>query len=240
MRSHGDYIMDLLTRTPTIQHGGRKIFLNETLLSSDFNQTDHYLEIVGYCMNKDRQLMRHYWNDQSIQDAKNELILAKSKKDYSVGWNMYGQPKAGKTSQAGYCMQAMVLVKARGEEYRLNVFYRTVEIVRKFYADLYFIQKHILPVFGVRPNMVTFYFSSVTLNNLYLPVILKFIVRHKEVFELCEKNDPRFFQAMCKWAKDYSDLDRVFPYAEMKRMQTQVNKKNLLWLRWLAARHVEK
>lgn len=240
MVSHGDYIRDLLTRAPTIQHGGRKIFLNETVVLDDFN-SDRYLEVVGYVRNKEAQLHRHYWNQQSLEDARNELILAKDKKDYSVGWSMYGKPKPGKTSQAGFCMQSMVLVKVRGTEYRLNVFYRTVEIAKKFYADLYFIKKCVMPFFGIKPRLATFYFSSVTLNNLYLPVILKFVTTSlPETFELCAKNDPKFFHAMCKWAKDYSDLERVFPYAEMKRMQSQVNKKNLAWLRWLAAQYREK
>ena len=237
MKSLSDYICHLLVQPPTIQHGGRKIFLNETLECPDFMDSTFDLGVVGYTGTKLCQLMRNYWNEAALADARLELIKAKRKPDYSVGWNTYGKPKAGKTSQGGYCLQAMTLVKIKNEDYRLNVFYRTVEITKKFYADLYFIKYKIIPYFGVRPDLVTFYFSSVTLNNLYLPVMLQFIVNHREVFNKCKETDKNFYRAMCKWAEDYTRVDHKWPYMEMRRMQDMVTKSQLVWLRILAADH---
>lgn len=230
---HGEYVRHLIVTPPDVQHGSRKIFLNQVLDFKGFYISPYDLGYVGYHKNKLNQLKRNYWNEESLAFAKSEWDSHIDKKDYSVGWHTHGAQKSGTNSQKGFCLQAMTLVRNR-DEVRLNVFYRTVEIVKKFYADLYFIQQHVLPYFGVKPNRVFFYFSSVTINNLYLPLIMRFIVDHKEIFKQCKENDPHFYRAMCKWAKDYSLQDKVWPYMEMNRMQKEVNPKNLQWIRILA------
>lgn len=236
----GDYIRHLVISKPDVHHSARKIFFNRTLTMPGNIAENYELSAVGYATNKERQLIRNYWNKESAEKALHELESHLHRSDYSVGWHCHGEPKPGKTSQAGYCIQAMTLVR-RNDHFRLNVFYRTVEISKKFYADLHFIENTVIPHFKVRPNIITCYFSSVTLNNLYLPLIARMISHTSWETDLLTMKDydPKFFYSMTKWAHEYL-RDAVFPYAEMRRMKTMVDKRNLRILRWLDSRWVNK
>lgn len=126
---------------------------------------------LGYASyeSKMRQLMSHYYNEESIKAAVDQLNnrTGDGKKFTSVAISCVGGDKK-KTSQ-GHCIQTIIISLHETLGINITVFYRTTEICQKFAADLLFL-KHILfpAIIGDKPiNQVYFYFSTVYLSPLY-------------------------------------------------------------------------
>jgi len=233
MLSYSEFVKTLMVSEPDRHHGGRKIFLNKHYLCTDYYRGKCHLSIRGYTSRKMNLLREAYFNEEDFTKALLEWENNRQKEDYSIGWHCHNKPK--RTGQTGWCMQAMVVVQA-GDYHVLNVFYRTVEIIKKFYADLCFIDQVIQPNFDIKFDEINFYFSSVTLNNLYLPMMLNSINDHRKIFDMVEKNDYRFFKGMTKWANDYLS-DRPLPFSEMRKSKEHVNYYNIKHLEYLASKY---
>lgn len=233
MSDYSDFVQQLLAEECDSHCGGRKIFYNKTLEVRDFQQMDLDLFLWGYRGHKMKSLLRHYWNEQATATAKKEMdVKFTSRKDYSVGFHMYGIPKT--RGQAGYCMQAMTIVKEPSKgRVRLNVFYRTVEIVKKFYADLVFIRDVVEPFFGLKFDYITFYFSSLTLNTLYTPMMVNLIDDPVPFFEWLEENDLSFYRIMCRVASVSLD-PTPNNFAQLERGKLAIHDGNREILKFLA------
>src|SRR5690606_23853845 len=123
--------------------GTSKIYNNEHMSISPILDVD--FKDLNYKAAKLKQLIRNYYNEESTELAI-ESLYKKVKKGNkgSVGISCHGQHKKG--TEQGFCLQSYVLTN-NGPTTSLTIFYRTTELVKKFYADMCFFNHFILPKF---------------------------------------------------------------------------------------------
>lgn len=187
--------------------------LNDSLQLSD----------AGYTSAKLKQLIRHYFQPESHATA---LRLWANVKAYgSVGITTYNhliksEKKSIRSSVMGPCIQAVTITKAHHYQ-RVDVFYRTTELCKKFPADLVFIRDVILKPFELTNPILTCHFANVTLHPMYLPIVL---AHTPEPVAYLKKLDERMHHATCRWLYSYLVDDTAI----QKFSQARSSQKNFL------------
>ncbi len=162
------------------------------------------IDYYGYSEkgNKIKALRKHYLDEDSIQNAANQIQEIVRKNRYgSAGFSMRGDEK--KWTKQDFCIQASVVTHVPGNELELTVFYRTTEVIKKFAADLVFIKEVVLPYFNDVSYNVNFYFNNVTVHPMFFPILLAHEPQPVEFLKSLKANDNKFFVGVGKWMQKY-------------------------------------
>lgn len=131
------------------------------------------------------QLSRNYLNKGEIKVARDKLIeRAKKKSGYtSVAISMRGEDKDSRSQ--GHCILNMVISNnpknfvTGNPELKVDVYYRSTEVIKKFGADLIFLHDVVIPQILVEPyflpqdiSKIRFCFSNIYFSPLFLPIMV--------------------------------------------------------------------
>lgn len=192
---------DLCMEVPTAYASARKIHTNKVLeipwkhFKKPILKTLD-LESIGYAgwSAKEKQLDRNYWNDAELTKL-NAIMRKRSSKGQSCVTARFGGPVAKSEDSMGYCMQTISLnyVKrdAEGNPCRvIEVHYRATELLKKFVADMIYLQEKVLPFIleGVeQPTAIRFHFMTIDVNPLYVNIIAQHLDIIKVMKHVMEK-----------------------------------------------------
>ncbi|XAO54149.1 pyrimidine hmase synthase [Yersinia phage vB_YenM_P744] len=135
---------------------------------------------------KEQQLDRNYFNEKEFNNA-NAILIKRKGKNQSCVTARFGGPTAKGEDSMGYCMQSisynLISKDLRGNPRRVvEVHYRATEFLKKFVADLIYLQERVLPVLldGVdEPTSIRFHFQTIDINPLYVNIMAQHLDLHK-------------------------------------------------------------
>jgi hypothetical protein len=202
--------------------GARKILFNRTL---EFDGDDIWaaedpivLSDAGYTTNKLRHLERLYFHEESRASAIKLWGIRRLKPSYgSVSFHCYNHfqkndetKKSKRASVMGPCLQSVVLTQIKNTQkeklFRIDVFYRTTEVLKKFPADLVFIRDVLLKGFdfsGMRCVGMTFHFANLTVHPMYFVTILPHLEDPCRELDRIRLVDKHHFDWIVKWTARY-------------------------------------
>jgi hypothetical protein len=213
----------VLAATPAdIFSGARKILFNQTI---EFDGEDIWaakdpivLEDAGYTKNKLKHLERLYLHHDSRAAAIKLWKLRRQKPSYgSVSFHCYNHfqkndetKKSKRASVMGPCLQSVVITQiknsGKGRLFRIDVFYRTTEVLKKFPADLVFIRDVLLQGFdfeGMQCVGMTCHFANLTVHPMYFVTILPMLQDPARELDRIKKADRHFYDWVIKWTARY-------------------------------------
>lgn len=126
------------------------------------------LEDWGYGRNKIAQLTRNYINDEEFHRVRSVLSKRNLNKYTSVALSLRGKPKDSRSQ--GWCMLSLVISRTK-EWTRVEVQYRTTEIILKFAADVWFLGE-LCKRLEIEPERYTFRFANCALSGAYFPYLI--------------------------------------------------------------------
>lgn len=212
--------------------GNRKILTNLSWtlpLEGDFK-----LEQCGYTKTKIAMLKRLYYNQEHTDEVKKLWQLRVKQGKYgSVGLSTYhhltkndpNKPR-GRGSLMGPCLMGVTLTLLNKDKYKVDVFYRTTELFKKYPADLIFLKEIILPEFDIPlDSPVNFHMANVTIHPMYF---LNYAVNRDVIYQLNQirKVDNKFFWYCVKWCSNYLLPERqkaISKFAQAVRVMEDVN-----------------
>lgn len=206
-----------LSATPADMFSGcRKILFGVQLQFGDlWDETDPIvLADAGYTSNKMRQLERNYLHPESKAAAIKLWDLRRAKPAYgSVGFTTYNHfqkndeiKKSKRASVMGPCIQSVVITQVTKTTYRIDTFYRTTELLKKFPADLVFIRDVLLRGFnfdGMEFVGMTCHFANVTIHPMYFVTLLPHLDDPVRELAKLKDIDKHFFDWVIKWSSRY-------------------------------------
>jgi hypothetical protein len=139
----------------------------------------------GYGSNKHAQLERNYVNPEEFHRVRAVLARRDLGKYTSVAVSLRGKPKD--TRSQGWCMLSLVISRTK-EWTRVEVQYRTTELILKFAADVWFLGV-LCEQLKIEPERFTFRFANCALSGAYFPYLIdktdlvRFLARIKEADE---------------------------------------------------------
>ena len=190
-----DFVSELALQPPYIKAGSQAIYLDEcwTVDAQMFlDDTEMQLENIGFTQSKITQLKRNYQNSDSIKRAAADLDDRLKGKKYGSGvWDFRGEKK--KNTKQDYCITAGVVAYYPPLKHtRLTVYYRTVELIFRYRADILFLRDIIFPQFDldtVPPDTLTFRFTNCTIHPMFGVFLLMEHDRPEEfLYAMCESN----------------------------------------------------
>ena len=126
----------------------------------------------GYSQAKLTQLTNHYYHYVAVQRAVDDLKARVDARKYGSGaFDFRGLPK--KNTKQDFCMQAgVVTIYPSSNRSEFTIFYRTVELIKRFRGDIVWLDTFILPhfdfVFQVYPlARINFKFTNATWHPMY-------------------------------------------------------------------------
>jgi hypothetical protein len=179
------------------------------------------MEDAGYTKSKMSHLVRGYLHEESIEKAVMLWNLRRKKTSYgSVGFTTYNHflkndavKKSKRASVMGPCIQAVTITqikgnnsKGNGGRYRIDCFYRTTELLKKFPADLVFIRDVLLKDFdfsGMEFEGLTCHFANVTVHPQYFVTAIPHMEDPIRELERIKRKDRYFFDWIIKWTARY-------------------------------------
>lgn len=169
---------------------------------------------IGYSKNKHSQMLRNYYNADEF--ARIRTILEKRQKQSftSVSLSLRGKPKD--TRSQGWCMNSLVLSRARDGRESIELQYRSTELILKFGGDLVFIP-WILKELGLDPSakrITRFRFANAYLSAVFFPTAGALWGDAVEFLETVWKYDQELFRHGTRFfLRSAYREDQVFPYS---------------------------
>jgi len=183
-------VNDWVTYAPASSHAQERKFMdNLTMYFSKeaWNKgCKHGLEDLGYSKTgtKMNQLSRDYMNLEDIKKARKAF---QERKDQSVTTWAISTIGAVKSNAQGHCIRNMIItyhhpkVEVNGEgRLKVHLQYRTTELLRKFGADLIFLEKVLIPaVLDDNPwqehiDDIYISFANCFFSALFIPVFYQY------------------------------------------------------------------
>ena len=182
-----DFVAELALEPPYIKAGSQAIYCDrDWIMDANTLLDDESMQLtnIGFTKSKITQLTRHYQNPESIKRASSDFDDRLKGKKYGSGvWDFRGEVK--KNTKQDYCITAGVVAYYPPHKHtRLTIYYRTVELIFRYRADLIFLRDVIFPQFDldtVPPDTLTFRFTNCTIHPMF------------GVFLLMELDDPEGF-----------------------------------------------
>lgn len=213
----------LSKRKADLYAGCRKILFDVQLTFHDLWDYEHPLELedAGYTRNKLAHLVRGYLHQESIEKAVMLWELRRKKTSYgSVGFTCYNHflkndavKKSKRASVMGPCIQAVTITQLKGNgkngkggRYKIDAFYRTTELFKKFPADLVFIRDVLLKDFdfsGMEFEGMTCHFANVTIHPQYAVTPMAHMDKPWEIIDEIKAKDQYFADWWIKWSARY-------------------------------------
>ncbi len=103
----------------------------------------------------------------------------------------------------GPCMQSVSLTLMNRREAKVDIFYRTTEVLKKFPADLVFLRDVLLKPFEGNFIEYNFHFANLTLHPMYWVTIIPLMRNPVKELKRLEKADPHFYKWVIKWTARY-------------------------------------
>lgn len=217
------HVLKLSKTEADLYSGCRKII---QCVQLDFNDLWEHedpllLEDAGYTKSKMAHLVRGYLHEESIEKAVMLWNLRRQKTSYgSVGFTTYNHflkndavKKSKRASVMGPCIQAVTITQIKGRNskgtggrYRIDCFYRTTELLKKFPADLVFIRDVLLKDFdfsGMEFEGMTCHFANVTVHPQYFVTAIPEMDDPIKQLERIKKKDKYFYEWIIKWTARY-------------------------------------
>lgn len=123
-----------------------------------------------------------------------------------MGVTTHAEVKEGFTKQ-GFCIQAFTLTlvpEARGvRKTEVDVFYRTVEVVKKFGADLVFFRDILLPFFDLSEaplTRVNFHFANLSVHPMFYPLLALTDKDWEDNVLSIKEHDPSLYRSVLRWS----------------------------------------
>jgi len=195
MRRWLEFVSELALEEPYIKAGSQAIYCDQTW-TVDANQflddVSMQLSNIGFTKSKITQLTRHYQNPESIKRAAQDLDDRLQGKKYGSGvWDFRGHPK--KNTKQDYCITAGVVAYYPPHRHtRLTVYYRTVELIFRYRADIIFLRDVIFPQFDldtVPPDTLTFRFTNCTIHPMFgVFLLMEHDTPEEFLYQMCESN----------------------------------------------------
>lgn len=218
-----EHVTRMSMRKADLYSGCRKIIQGVRLEFHDLWDFEDPLvmEDAGYTKSKMSHLVRGYLHEESIEKAIMLWNLRRKKTSYgSVGFTTYNHflkndavKKSKRASVMGPCIQAITITQIKGNNskgtggrYRIDAFYRTTELLKKFPADLVFIRDVLLKDFdftGMEFEGMTCHFANVTVHPQYFVTAIAHWDDWEERLDKLKKKDPYFFEWVVKWTARY-------------------------------------
>lgn len=194
--------------------GGRKIIQAQRLF---FPSLDDSLQIgdAGYTKSKISMLTRHYLHEESKNVAIELWKKRRKQGSYgSVGFTCYAHfvkggsidaKRSKRASVFGPCIQSLTISHVNKKQVRVDAFYRTTELFKKFPADLVFIRDVLLDGFDFRDMEVELvcHFANVTCHPMYFVTLIPHFESPLGTLRFIKKADPYFHDWIVKWTARY-------------------------------------
>lgn len=209
-----NHCLDVANRPATLYSGARKIICQTTL---NFSSIDPSLQLsdAGYTKSKLSLLTGHYLHKESQDVALQLWDKRKGQEKYgSVSFTTFahfvkgGEVNAKRSKRAsvfGPCIQSVVITLVSKDSFRVDVFYRTTELFKKFPADLVLLRDVLLKPFdftGLNCEGYTFHFANLTAHPMYFITLIPHLVDPIATLESL-KGDRRFYDWVVKWTARY-------------------------------------
>lgn len=209
-------VLRLSRRKADFYSGCRKILRGSQLVFHDlWDDVDPILlEDAGYTKSKMSHLTRGYLHTESIEAAIKLWDLRRTKTSYgSAGFTTYNHflkndmvKKSKRASVMGPCIQSITITQVSKNQYALDAFYRTTELLKKFPADLVFIRDILLKDFNFKDMEflgMTCHFANVTIHPMYFVTVIPQLEDPIEEMEKIKAKDRYFFEWIIKWSSRY-------------------------------------
>jgi len=196
--------------------GARKILETRKLVFYDLWDEDDPLTLAdcGYTRNKLGLLIKGYLHPESKAAALKLWEERRKKPSYgSVGFTTYNHflkndivKKSKRASVMGPCIQSVVITQLSKKAYKIDVFYRTTELFKKFPADLVFIRDILLDGFdfsGMEFMGMTCHFANVTIHPQYAATAIAHWKGWEDKLNKLREKDRHFFDWWIKWTARY-------------------------------------
>lgn len=103
----------------------------------------------------------------------------------------------------GPCVQSVVLTLLKKDQAKIDIFYRTTEVLKKFPADLIFFRDVLLKPFEGDFKEINFHFANLTLHPMYWVTIIPLMQRPVKTLRVLAERDPHFHKWVVKWTARY-------------------------------------
>jgi hypothetical protein len=211
-----EHCLDLAGRRSELWRGNQKILRNQRItLTLDDSLT---LDDIGYTDRKAGMLEGLYVHQES-HDAALDQWRERKKKFTSVPFHCFNHltKAAGKGGTQGPCLLSVVVTDT-GREVVASVHYRSIEVFKKFPADLIFLRDTLLRPFEVNGD-VTFHIANVTVHPLYFPTLLPLLHDPVATLRDLKQRDERFWRFAVQEAEDLlNDGPRNANWGQGKRV----------------------
>lgn len=217
------HVIRLSRREADFYSGCRKIITGKLFVFHDLWDTEDplLLEDAGYTNSKMSHLKRLYFHEESVAMAKKLWELRRSKTSYgSVSFTTYNHllknditKKSKRASVMGPCIQSVAITQIKGNgskgtggRYRIDAFYRTTELLKKFPADLVFIRDVLLEGFdfsGMEFEGLTCHFANITVHPQYYVTAIPHMEDPIAELEKIKAKDKYFYEWIVKWTARY-------------------------------------
>lgn len=181
-----DFVTQLIIDEPTCYASSRKIHTNKSIEIPwcEFTRILPTIDLqaFGYAgwPAKEKQLDRNYFNEPELSKL-NTIMRKRSGKGQSCVTARFGGPVAKGEDSMGYCMQTISLnyinKDTTGSPCRvIEVHWRATEILKKFVADMIYLQEKVFPMVldGIpEPTAVRFHFQTIDVNPLYVNIMVQ-------------------------------------------------------------------
>jgi hypothetical protein len=201
------------TDPQTFFSGARKIIHPYTIIFTSIDDSIQ-LKDAGFTSAKLKALTRHYYVPESVKVATTLWKKRREQEKYgSVCISCFGHFVKGDVKGAtprgsifGPCPQSVVITWLAKDQYKIDVFYRTTELFKKFLPDLVFIRDVLLKPFdfsGMKIRDATFHFANATAHSMYLGTLFPHLDDPIAELEKIKKADPFFHKWVVKWSARY-------------------------------------
>lgn len=252
------HCLELAAKPADLYSGCRKIIFGQQLTFGEvFDAEDPIvLEDCGYTKNKLGHLVRGYLHPESKEMAIKLWDLRRTKPSYgSVGMTTYNHfikndfvKKSKRASVMGPCIQSLVITQVKGGKkasYRIDAFYRTTEILKKFPADLIFIRDVLLDGFnfeGMEFQGLTCHFANVTVHPQYFVTLIPLLEDPIRELERIKAVDRYFYDWIVKWTSRYlvpEHFRGIQKFAQAMRVKVDADLRIKGWRRKELTRYLE-
>lgn len=209
MQAWADFVYRLSLKPPYLMVGSQAIYpmtswtIPGSLLLDDSSMS---LQRIGFTNTKIKMLTHHYLNEPTIERAKFDLDARIEEWKYGSGvWDFRGEPK--RTTKQDYCMTAGVVAfypTKNNSHTRVTIYYRTVELIFRYRADLVFLRDVVLPKFELGrcpPDKIIFQYANSTLHPMFYVMLLCEVEDPDEYLSVLKLKNPQVFREAVRWSK---------------------------------------